>query len=779
LIRLDLVFRLLQLFMEGHNLDMQNLLRVSLTRNPLKPLKPLKSETLTQDQSSIGCRNSYNLLQLSVNYLEIVAKNSKQLARMSQADAEDTIRVLSFLIESVQGPCPENQELLAKSVVADICSYIIGFKISPKVSVVDRKALKGLAAKTLWSLLEGRGEDLVVQALLAQKLEATALRARLVTIHKEYLNLKKMASSLSHTSSSSSSSSLLSTCGALVQKGFEACVGATQTLRHVRRRLSRKLSRRTSRFGDKAFLAFCDEEEPPEEGGFASPRKELPEEVLGMLHDSQWDEAFLEEGFDLLKLADALSSPQSVASLKACKEFRDKLSLVVTPKPEEDNFRTWKDFEAALTSFHAEKEFAQALGFFHKRLRVVEIAWAKPGSRQIVVTEPMLFAEPSECAYMPRESRERIRNMMEYSSEDRIAQFLEACPGLIAEMQHLEHIGQYALYHFIGVNLGLVKWLGFMVSILMNLLLVICMVAPSGSALDAGEAFQFAPAYMGNIVLLFGFVQLLLGMIILGFILASRAPLVYKNLKRRRERDNVGVGTDVFAVADKTVQFAKGIVDVFRPMIVAMVMVTMLAIMVYVRYLESEHAFPQWYSSVLVTLTFVLGAKGARQYLESTATPLSFAYVVLFDILTDGETAFYCLYVVAAALGLRTPLFYCYHLMYLVVSSDTLQNVIRSVTQPFFSLSLTFILLFVVIYIFTMLYFLYQVTSSTHLTYVAAALHTLTTLLFPSFAPNKRKIDFGMIVSGKTSVKRWGVVSSSFFERLALRRGHRRIRRCS
>ena len=134
--------------------------------------------------------------------------------------------------------------------------------------------------------------------------------------------------------------------------------------------------------------------------------------------------------------------------------------------------------------------------------------------------------------------------------------------------------------------MSFVKWLGFMVSILMNTLLIICMVAPTGSALDEGALFEFRPAYMGNIVFVFGLFQLILGTIILGFILASRAPLVYKDLERKRTKLKLAFGADVFALADETTKFVKDILNAFRPMLVAMTMVTMIAVLYYLRYLE-------------------------------------------------------------------------------------------------------------------------------------------------------------------------------------------------
>jgi hypothetical protein len=649
-IRLDLVFRLLQLFTEGHNNNMQNLIR---------------------DQSSIGCRNSHNLLQQSVEYLTAVAQNRQQLKVMAAGDAEDAVRVLDFLIESIQGPCAANQELLANSVMVDICSTIISFPISTKVPVVDRKNLKALAAKALLSLLEGR-EDMLVVSQLAQKLEPKSIRRRIVKIHKEYLNLQ----SISNGSVSSSIS--------LPEKFLFG--------------------------GSNKGVSFAGEggQADKPDKGFGADLEDLDPEVQEMLQDSNWDEEFLEEGFELLMLANRLTTEEAVMEVTACEEFLAPLSIGdLGKKPDLADFKKPREFERSLADYNAKLDFAKARTFFQKRLRVVEIVWQKPGASEMTV-EPMLFPAPSECVYMPLESRERVRNLLEYSSEDRMSQFLDESKALIAEMQHLENLGKYQIYVIVGKNLSLVKYLGFMVSILMNTLLLICLVAPHGEALANGDAFEFEPAYMGNIVFAFGLVQLVLGAIILGFILASRAPLVYKEQERKRTNLELSIGSDLFALADETTKFIKNLFNAFRSTLVSMVMVTMVAILYYLRYLEDGKPFPEWYTYVLIVLTFLLGVGGLRKYLAAPTSPVTFTYVVVYDVVTHKETLFYVLYVVAAVLGLNTPWFYCYHLMYLVVASEELQNVVRAVTVPFQALSLTFVLLFILIYVFTLLYFFFQ-----------------------------------------------------------------------
>jgi hypothetical protein len=252
LLRLDLVFRLLQLFTEGHNNNMQNLIR---------------------DQSSIGCRNTNNLLNSAVDYLSAVAKSPKQLARLTAGDAEDAIRVLNFLIEAVQGPCSQNQELLANSVLVDICSYIIGFPMNDKVPAVDRKELKGLGAQALLSLLEGR-DDLVVVSQLAQKLDGNMIRRRMVVVHKEFLHLQKVVAQDS--------------AGTTVSSGIS---DFTKSIR-----------------GGTPNQVNSDTKEVEFGNG------ELDAETMNMLGGDDWEEEFLNEGFDLLMLADRLCHKDAVDS---------------------------------------------------------------------------------------------------------------------------------------------------------------------------------------------------------------------------------------------------------------------------------------------------------------------------------------------------------------------------------------------------------------------------------------------------------------------------------
>jgi hypothetical protein len=77
-----LILRFLQLFCEGHNLKMQNMLRV---------------------QPHVFLANKH------VNFIEIGAKFLRSFVKFNNVSCIDLgEQILDFLLETVQGPCQEN-----------------------------------------------------------------------------------------------------------------------------------------------------------------------------------------------------------------------------------------------------------------------------------------------------------------------------------------------------------------------------------------------------------------------------------------------------------------------------------------------------------------------------------------------------------------------------------------------------------------------------------------------------------------------------------------------
>ena len=88
-------FKFLQMLCEGHNLSLQNYLRVQFS----------------------GEVNSI----LSINFISYSAKKFKTLIKFINIDCIQVgITILNFLIEALQGPCYENQIELSKSKIIDV-----------------------------------------------------------------------------------------------------------------------------------------------------------------------------------------------------------------------------------------------------------------------------------------------------------------------------------------------------------------------------------------------------------------------------------------------------------------------------------------------------------------------------------------------------------------------------------------------------------------------------------------------------------------------------------
>eukprot|EP00004_Rigifila_ramosa_P001596 TRINITY_DN1154_c0_g1_i2.p1 TRINITY_DN1154_c0_g1~~TRINITY_DN1154_c0_g1_i2.p1 ORF type:complete len:2503 (+),score=673.94 TRINITY_DN1154_c0_g1_i2:327-7511(+) len=152
-----LLLRFLQLFAEGHNLELQNYMRV-------------------QTYS----RNSYDLLLEIVKLLQAVEK------KITRENVGMIVQLFETLTEFVQGPCPENQQALAQGQLLAICNRIVPLIFS--LNREEEHDLKGNLIKTLLSMLEAR-RDSVVHDQMKAILQGKVLRNELATVLQRYNEL--------------------------------------------------------------------------------------------------------------------------------------------------------------------------------------------------------------------------------------------------------------------------------------------------------------------------------------------------------------------------------------------------------------------------------------------------------------------------------------------------------------------------------------------------------------------------------------------------------------
>jgi hypothetical protein len=140
-------FNMLQQLCEGHNLQVQNVLR-----------------------EQPGHTASVDLITASANILFTLCDTSRALLMFEEADAQLVIACLLFLTEALQGPCPKNQELLvAMDGVISAVDKVLQSTFDPRVRVDLQMRCKTAAALFLAALLEGRN-DMTVHRLLAEDL---------------------------------------------------------------------------------------------------------------------------------------------------------------------------------------------------------------------------------------------------------------------------------------------------------------------------------------------------------------------------------------------------------------------------------------------------------------------------------------------------------------------------------------------------------------------------------------------------------------------------------
>jgi hypothetical protein len=169
-ISVDLTNRVLQLLCEGHNHELQALLR---------------------NQSSIeGLVRNTNMLDVAVKCLQALLTDDQTIAKLSEDNCEDACQFLDLFTEMMQGPNHENQIHIAKSYVVDISIAVLSQTRFEYLSENLQNDLMDSAAVTLYTLIEGR-VDHEVHHLVAEKFDCSLFVERIGAIqHAEELRLK-------------------------------------------------------------------------------------------------------------------------------------------------------------------------------------------------------------------------------------------------------------------------------------------------------------------------------------------------------------------------------------------------------------------------------------------------------------------------------------------------------------------------------------------------------------------------------------------------------------
>ena len=184
------ILKLMQLFCEGHNLNMQNQLREQKINEDLSPF-------------------SINFISLTSIlfglYIKFVNVKCVELGN----------NLLDFLIESIQGPCNDNQLVLCKSNIIDICKDLLekfqkpgDYKRGGFFNIEDKTEVDNVVTKSsnlLVSLIEGHPNKEII-SLFNNNLDVNFLLDKMLREYKELGlrlgtndNLNKINSKLNKT----------------------------------------------------------------------------------------------------------------------------------------------------------------------------------------------------------------------------------------------------------------------------------------------------------------------------------------------------------------------------------------------------------------------------------------------------------------------------------------------------------------------------------------------------------------------------------------------------
>ncbi|KAH9130330.1 hypothetical protein LEN26_008614 [Aphanomyces euteiches] len=437
------------------------------------------------------------------------------------------------------------------------------------------------------------------------------------------------------------------------------------------------------------------------------------------LEDLTWDERFLEEGIGLVTMAKIVfgSEPGS--------PFAPQVGVHSVKR---SDFMTDDAFEAALTAHARDVECAKVLKFFDDMLYAVEIWWN--GNR----LEKVYFVMPSHCGMFGSLSQRRTRllNDLDYSSSERLRQFIKASVVFDQEMQHMEVLSRFRLYNFIRPYIPFFKSASFLLAILINLIVLISMdqmepihgdPPPSGlpQGYSRGPLVQNLDRLLTWLEVM-GYLQTFFSFCVLLFILVISIPLVFRRRRNAMikqamleyKRDRARPPGLVFALKDEV----EGRLNRWRNWLyefyvayLPLAKLSCLVVLLQYTFFQATPSIPLWLPVAL--LGFPLLSR-TRKFLERSSSWAAFVFTVVYDVFVDRYTAFYFVYLgMSVCASLLHPMFYVFHLLDIVVMSPTLQNVVRSVTKPIGVLALTTLLGVCVMYFFAMLVFFFLPADAT------------------------------------------------------------------
>ena len=625
---------LLRLFMEGHNLAMQDILRA-------------------QPEN----KKDFNLLGDVVDLCSTIAKDAQVLRGLPTLLLELLEKLLGFLVEATQGPCPGNQEHLAcHSLCADVIKRIM---VSPIHKPGENDTLtvayaRVMGCKLLSSILEGSSKPTIFHALL-EKFDKHFFRYCVndrIYLACENLEKQKKPAKLA----TPRSRQLVSEERKRVKDAEEKETAKQKCRRGSTLRLAGSAEQVV--ISERARLAAETECEQLLEGG-----TELVSTFMKLAaHDEELMKGII-PNTNLLR--------------------PNKLKQQETKEAGEERTR--------------EVEFNRSYRFLDEKIKRVEFEW----HNGLHIT---YFPVRKEAEALKQRMIDQLKDKVSTESPDlKRRDFLKYGQETVDEMCHLYEMRQLPGFKALQSYYMNVRYFAFLLVVMLNLLLLVTVQGPGNEGPDyryhaifisKGDDARFIVRIF-QLSIMFCYVLCLLHQVL------SRVKLIYK----KTERD---LATEARSdpTAAKKLAFVPALTKFVPPYVALVVIYGAVGLIVQAspiispawQVFKNDHYFEWGMYFAIVMLPFVL-----RSVFAGNSDCFSLFFDTAFKFIAEPDTLGNLIWLSCLLVGEFRFYFLAFPLLDIVALSPRLINVIKSVTLNLTDLALVFMLMIFVAYIFSMM----------------------------------------------------------------------------
>ncbi len=352
----------------------------------------------------------------------------------------------------------------------------------------------------------------------------------------------------------------------------------------------------------------------------------------------------------------------------------------------------------------------KTMAYFQKTIRSVEVLFKDSVHR-------VFYPKPRALDFMGASTRVRLLADIDDTETDaRLVEFLESARSVLDELVQIQQISEsMPVLQMLMMDLDNVRTMAYLLACMSNLLLLISfndqdLTTPS---VPIAQLFPLVPGVPTCLALvqLITAVQIILLVVLRLLHFTTYVPIVFKKLQRRIRLAKAKRLTTQRIYVPGALALTSADQEAVDPLSLAIAYIVFTALVWtrfgYVIFDNSQFLFV---TKVCLAVQLALFLKSARQNGLATAksNKLSLWYCCAYDVLAETQTLFQIASIFSCAAGITLgpqAYYLVLPLFDIVLSSETLLNVVRAVVVPVRSLFMTFLLLALVLYGFAFLAF--------------------------------------------------------------------------